>query len=92
MGCPICGNAGAIEHPTFAGGLRFDCPPCGGYFCISSTLETLAEGKEFDIGRTRAVLEAKRERKRQEPLDPNRPQDLEPTLTSDDQELLIHPD
>ena len=91
MACPICGNADAVEHLTFGGGLRFSCAPCGGFFRISSTLETLATGKSFDVGRTRQLLEAKREQKKQEPLDPNRPQDLEPTLTSDDDELLISP-
>jgi len=91
MACPICGNAEAIEHLTFGGGLRFECAPCGGYFRISSTLETLAEGKTFDVAQSRERLEEVRELKKREPQDPNRPQDLEPTLTSDDDRLLIDP-
>ncbi|WP_130905347.1 hypothetical protein [Pseudomonas sp. Sample_22] len=92
MACPICGNEAAVEHQTFGGGLRFHCQPCGGFFRISSTLETYLEGKVFDIDRSRERLDADREQKRRGPQDPNRPQDLEPTLNSYDRELLIDPE
>ncbi|WP_223513497.1 hypothetical protein [Pseudomonas sp. GL-R-26] len=91
MACTICGNEEAAEDKSFGGGLRFHCLPCGGFFRISSTLDTLAEGKIFNIDRSRERLEELRELKKREPQDPNRPQDLEPTLTSDDQELLNVP-
>jgi len=91
MACRICGNEEAVEHQSFGGGLRFNCQPCGGFFGISYTLETLAEGKAFDVDRSRERLEEIRELKKQEPQDPNRPQDLEPTLTSDDRGLFIDP-
>jgi len=91
MACPVCRNEEAVEHPTYGGGLRFHCQPCGGFFRISSTLEAYLESKVFDIDRARQRLEMDRERKRREPQDPNRPQDLEPVLSSNDQDLLIDP-
>lgn len=91
MPCRICGNEEAVEHPSLGGGLRFHCQPCGGFFGISFTLESLAEGKVFDVDRTRDRLEEIREQKKREPRDQNLSQNLEPTLTSDDQRLLIYP-
>ena len=92
MACPICRNIEAVEDLSFGGGRRFYCVPCGGFFRISSTLETLSEGKSYDVGRTRKRLDAQRELIKRGPQDPNKLQDLEPALSSDDQDLLIDPD
>ena len=81
-----------MEDLSFGGGLRFHCVPCGGYFRISSTLDTISGDKVYDVARARLRLEEIREQKSREQNDPNRPQDLEPTLSSDDEELLISPD
>jgi hypothetical protein len=89
MACPICQNVEAIEDLSFGGGKRFYCLLCGGFFKISSTLNTLAEGKSYDVERTRERLEAKREAKKQEPQDPDIPGDLEPVLGFVDKDLLI---
>jgi hypothetical protein len=92
MSCPLCGNIAAREDLSFGGGRRFFCEPCGGFFRISSSLDAIAEGNTYDACRARERLEEKREAKKREPLDPNRPQDLEPALSSEDKDLLIEPD
>lgn len=81
-----------MEDLSFGGGLRFHCAPCGGYFRISSTLDAITGNKVYDVARARLRLEEIREKKSREPNEPNRPQDLEPTLSSDDEGLLISPD
>lgn len=91
MSCRICGNENAVEHASLGGGLRFHCQPCGGFFGISFTLETLAQGKLFDVERSRKRLDEIREQKKREPRDPSVHQNLEPTLTSHDDGLLISP-
>jgi len=91
MSCRICGNEDAVEHASLGGGLRFHCQPCGGFFGISFTLESLAEGRLFDVERARERLEEIREQKKRQQQDANHSQNSEPTLTSDDQRLLIDP-
>ncbi len=56
MNCPLCGNTNALEDLSFGGGLRVYCEPCGGFYRISSTLHTLAEGKTYDTERARTRL------------------------------------
>lgn len=92
MVCPICRNIDAVEDLSFGGGLRFCCAPCGGYFRISSTLDAISQGKSYDVARTRLCLEERRDQKIREQNDLNRPQDLEPTLSSDDGGLLSDSD
>lgn len=92
MACPICRNIDAVEDLSFGGGKRFHCTSCGGFFRISSTLDALSAGNSYDVDRTRERLDGLREMKRREPQDPNKPQDLEPALSSEDQDLLIDPD
>ncbi|MGH8351601.1 MAG: hypothetical protein ACRES5_34385, partial [Pseudomonas sp.] len=60
---------------------RYSCSDCGDYR-ISTTLDAMIGEKVFDIERTRVVL---RFRRRQIPAE-------EPTLSSDDRDLLIDPE
>ena len=92
MGCPVCGNTEAVEDLSFGGGVRFYCAPCGGHFRISSSLDAIQGDKTYDVERTRERLEADRARRRLQPQDPNRLQDLEPALSSADEDLLTDPD
>ena len=92
MACPICRNTDAIEDQSFGGGRRFHCVPCGVFFRISSTLDTLSEGKLYDVDRTRERLDRQRKLKNRQPAYPNGLQDLEPLLSSEDNDLLIEPD
>jgi len=80
MTCAICG---AETEPRLPMGLalRYSCSDCGDYR-ISTTLDAMINDRVFDIERTRVVLRFLR---RQSPAD-------EPTLDSDDRDLLIDPD
>ncbi|UVM52673.1 MULTISPECIES: hypothetical protein [unclassified Pseudomonas] len=84
MNCPLCGNTNALEDLSFGGGLRVYCEPCGGFYRVSSTLITLAEGKTCDTERARARLKKKRETDSLE--------DQEPALGPDDKDLFIESD
>ena len=85
MCCPLCGNNGALKDLSFGGGSRFYCEPCGGFFRISSALDTLAEGKTYDTKRARDRLEEQRKAQKRED------QDAEPALGPDDADLLTDP-
>jgi hypothetical protein len=81
MNCPLCGNTNALEDLSFGGGVRIHCEPCGGFYRISSTLNTLAEGKTYDTERARARLKKKRET--------NKSEDQDPALGPEDKDLLV---
>lgn len=79
MTCAICGTE---TEPRLPMGLavRYSCSECGDYR-ISTSLNAIIGDRVFDVERTRVVL---RFRRRQSPAD-------EPTLNSNDRELLIDP-
>lgn len=83
MVCQICGEE-AVRDRSFGGGKRFNCAPCGGFYRISTSLDALANGRQFNVQVARELLSERREENRRRGVDPNRLQDLEPTLYGDD--------
>ena len=80
MTCAIC----KVEtEPRLPMGLafRYSCPDCGDYR-ISTSLDAMVRGRDFDVERARVVL---RFRRRQNSAE-------EPTLNSEDHDLLIDPE
>jgi len=90
MVCIVCRKSGR-EIESMGGGRRFHCDECGGYYRVSSSLDALIRGRDFDTDRTRAALQQRRAVLREHPRGAGRDQDFEPALISSDVSLLIDP-
>lgn len=83
MTCPIC-LAEATQDRSFGGGMRYYCPPCGGFYRISTSLDALAEGRNFNVEVARELLRERRDEKTRQRTPSTPDQDLEPTLYGHD--------